>query len=106
MQANLVKEKLAKLEAVNTLPVGGVVDPKKGKKDAKEVKKEAPAKKGKGGKGEPETQLKIGQWSINPPQGSVAPDSSVTVEVTFAGSGQKLYEQKLGLDIQNRDPED
>lgn len=36
----------------------------------------------------------------------MAPDSSVTVEVTFTGSGQKLYEQKLGLDIQNRDPED
>jgi hypothetical protein len=24
----------------------------------------------------------------------------------FAGAGQKLYEQKLGLDIQNRDPND
>lgn len=36
----------------------------------------------------------------------MAPDSSATVEVTFSGSGQKLYEQKLGLDIQNRDPED
>ena len=79
------------MEAVNTLPVSGAVDPKKGKKEVKEVKKDTTAKKGKGGKGEPESQLKIGQWAINPPTGSVAPDSSVTVEVTFAGSGQKLY---------------
>lgn len=103
MLANLEKDKAARLEALNTLPVAGT-DPKKGKKETKEVKKDAPAKKGKGGKGEPENQLKIGQWAISPFQGSVPPESSVTIEVVFTGSGQKLYEQKLGLDIQNRDP--
>lgn len=50
MLANLEKEKAARLEALNTLPVAGT-DPKKGKKETKEVKKDAPAKKGKGGKG-------------------------------------------------------
>jgi len=83
----------------------GSVDPKKGgaKKDAKDQKKDA--KKGKGGKGE-EGALKIDQWSINPSTGSVAPDSSMTVEVTFAGKGQKLFEQKIGIDIENRNPDD
>lgn len=51
LQANLEKDKAAKLEALNTLPVVGAVDPKKGKKEAKEVKKEPAGKKGKGGKG-------------------------------------------------------
>lgn len=32
LQSSLEKEKAAKLEALNTLPVGGAVDPKKGKK--------------------------------------------------------------------------
>lgn len=89
------------------MSVGG--DPKKGgvagKKEVKEVKKEVP-KKGKGGKGETDNQLKIGQWTITPCQGNIPPDGNAVVEVTFAGSGQKLYEQKLGLDIQNRDPND
>jgi len=43
--------------------------------------------------------LKIGQWLINPTSGSIAPDSSVTIEVTFAGKGQQLLEQKIAVDI-------
>lgn len=61
------------------------------KKDAK--------KGGKGGKGEPENSLKIGQWTITPASGTVAPDGSSTVEVKFTGNGQKLFEQKIAVDI-------
>lgn len=61
----------------------------------------------KGGKGGPnENQLKVGQWTVTPNRGSVAPDSSITVEVEFAGLGQRLFEQKFALDISCRDPED
>lgn len=87
--------------------MGSIGDPKKGvpgKKEGKEVKKEAP-KKGKG-KGEVDNQLKISQWTITPCQGSIPPDGNAIIQVTFTGLGQKLYEQKLGLDIQNRDPND
>jgi len=42
------------------------------------VKKDA-KKGGKGGKGEPENSLKIGQWTITPASGTVAPDGSATV---------------------------
>lgn len=83
----------------------GPVDPKKGagKKEVKDVKKDA--KKGKGGKVD-ESALKIDQWSISPNTGTVAPESSMTVEVTFAGKGQRLFEQKIGIDIENRSPDD
>ena len=61
------------------------VDPKKaGKKEPKDDKKKA-AKPGKNDP--PPNQLRIGQWTVFPCLGSVAPDSSVTVEVTFQGSG-------------------
>lgn len=67
-----------------------MTDPKKGgaKKDVKEVKKEA-KKGGKGGKDE--VGLKIGQWLINPISGTVAPESSAVIEVTFSGKGQQLF---------------
>jgi hydrocephalus-inducing protein len=42
------------------------------------VKKEV-KKAGKGGKGEPENSLKIGQWTITPSIGTIAPDSTVSV---------------------------
>lgn len=85
---NAEKEREAKLEAANTLPSSGGGDKKGGKKDVKDAKKDA--KKGKGGKGD-ENSLKIGQWSIAPSSGVVGPDSSVTVEVKFAGNGQNLF---------------
>lgn len=50
--------------------------------------------------------LRIGQWLINPISGSIAPDSSAIIEVTFNGKGQQLYEQKLAIDIENRNPDD
>jgi hydrocephalus-inducing protein len=81
---------------------GGPADKKGAKKETKEVKKEAKdvKKGGKGGKGgESENSLKIGQWTITPAIGSVAPDSTVAVEVKFNGSGQKLFEQKIAVSI-------
>lgn len=53
-----------------------------------------------------ENQLKVGQWSVTPCKGTIAPDSQVTVEVEFNGSGQKLFEQKFGIDVSCRDPDD
>lgn len=50
--------------------------------------------------------MKIGQWTITPSSGTVSPDSSMTVEVKFAGNGQKLFEQKIAVDIENRNPND
>ena len=58
------------------------VDPKKAGK--KEDKKQP--KPGKPGKNDPPPdQLKIGQWTIRPSLGTIAPDSSMTVEITFMG---------------------
>ncbi len=48
----------------------------------------------------------MGQWAITPCTGAIAPDSSATIEVVFQGQGQKLFEQKLAIDIQNRDAQD
>lgn len=67
------------------------------------MKKEAK----KGGKGaKEEAGLKIGQWTINPNSGTIAPDSSAIIEVSFAGKGQKLFEQKIAVDVENRNPND
>ena len=75
--------------------------------DAKGDTKPAQAKK-ETKKGEKDTAgLSIGGvWRVNPNFGSIPPESSVNIEVTFIGNSQKLYEQKIGLDVQGRDPED
>ena len=73
-----------------------------GKGDKKNIKKEKPPPKKDLKKGVDPTQMKIGQWNISPYQGSIPPDQSITVEVAFNGLGQKIYEQKLGIDIQGR----
>lgn len=92
------------MEAANNISAPAVADPKKGggKKEVKDVKKDA--KKGKGGKDE--AGLKVGQWSITPNTGTIAPNSSAIIEVSFAGKGQKLFEQKIAIDIENRNPSD
>ncbi|CAD8206755.1 unnamed protein product [Paramecium octaurelia] len=99
------KEAQEKKELMKAMPSSlAPVDPKKGPKkdDKKQEKKQA-----KPGKNDPPPgQLKIGQWTIMPSIGTIAPDSSCTVEITFAGQGQKNYEQKLAIDIINRNPED
>lgn len=43
---------------------------------------------------------------MTPCIGSIAPDSSATVEINFAGLGQKNFEQKIAIDITGRDPAD
>lgn len=101
---NIEREKEAKLQAAAELPVAGSTDKKGAKKDAKEVKKDA-KKGGKGGK-DAENQLKIGQWTITPNVGTIAPESSMVIEVKFAGNGQKLFEQKIAVDVENRNPND
>lgn len=90
---------------MNTMPSQmAPVDPKKGPK--KDDKKTAD-KKGKPGKNDPPPgQLKIGQWTITPAIGTIAPDSSCTIEIMFSGSGQKNYEQRLAIDVSNRNPDD
>lgn len=79
--------------------------PEEGKADPKKkAEPKAPAKKD--GKKEATGDLRIGPWSIDPPMGSIAPDSSQTIKVTFKGTGQKLCEQKLGIHVSRRDPDD
>ena len=83
-----------------------IKDPKKdGKAAVKEVKKPAPAKDKKG-QVELPNQIKIDQWAILPCKGSIPPDSSVNIDVTFVGNGMKLYEKKLGIDILGRETGD
>jgi hydrocephalus-inducing protein len=43
---------------------------------------------------------------INPTSGSIPPDGSAVIEVTYSGKGQQLFEQKLAIDIENRNPSD
>jgi len=50
--------------------------------------------------------IRVGQWTIYPAVGTIAVDSSATIEVEFNGNGMKLYEEKLAIDVSGRDPED
>ncbi|EGR28756.1 hypothetical protein IMG5_169530, partial [Ichthyophthirius multifiliis] len=97
------KEKEARLQAALASTGTENKDPKKN------AKKEAPKqdKKGKGGKNQGiEGQLKIGQWTINNSKGTIPSDSSAIIEVQFTGNSQRLYVQKIAIDITCRDPED
>lgn len=62
-------------------------DAKGGKKDAKKDNKPAPAKKDTK-KGEKDVSgLNIGGvWRVNPNFGSIPPESSTNIEVTFIGN--------------------
>ena len=86
---------------------------KAGKKDAKkDAKKAEPQKKDtkkdpKKGADPYAGQLAVGQWRIDPPNGTVLPNGgSQPIKVTFLGQGQQLYEQKLGIHVTRRDPND
>ena len=111
LKAEQEKEREEKLQAQLLMPsqlaaqLASDKDKKKGK-DAPKKEVKADVKKGKGKDAPVANQLKVGQWTITPNVGTVAPDSSVLVEVVFQGNGQKLYEQKLAVDIVGRDPED
>lgn len=85
---------------------GGAKDKKGAKKESKEQKKAAKQGAKKDKDADPPELLRIGQWAIKPCVGTIAPDQSQTVEITFSGSGQRLYEQRLAIDITGRDPED
>ena len=81
-------------------------DDKDGKnKDKKKAEpKAAPKKDAK--KGGDSGDLRIGPWSIDTASGSIPPESSQTIKVTFKGVGQKLCEQRLALHVTRRDPND
>ena len=50
--------------------------------------------------------LRVGQFAVNPCNGTILPDISVTIEITFAGSGSNLLKKKLAIDISGRNPTD
>jgi len=77
------------------------VDPKKAAADAKKAGAKGP------GKGKEVIQsVEIGQYSVAPSTGSIPPNSSVNIEITFTAEGDKLYQKTLALDVTNRDPTD
>ena len=73
---------------------------KKGKKDDKPKPKPAPAKKGQA---DP-LALLLGQYTITPSYGTIPPNSSVQVDVKFQAKGNQIYENKLAIDVMNRNP--
>lgn len=73
----------------------------KGKKAVKKEEKKKTAKKG----ADP-LALNIGQFIVTPAYGDIPPQSSVQVQVTFNAVKSQLYEQRIAIDILNRDPED
>jgi len=50
--------------------------------------------------------LGVSQFQISPAYGSIPPESSIQIEVKFNAQGAKLYEQKIAVDVTNRDPSD
>jgi len=80
--------------------------PEETSKDAKKKPESKAAPKKDGKKGDSGNELKIGPWTIDAATGSIPPESSQTIKVSFKGVGQKLCEQKLGIHITRRDPND
>lgn len=77
----------------------------KGGKGAK--KPDPKAKPAKGGKAEavPDgTVVQVSQYTISPAIGSIAPDSSAVVTVTFNAQGAKFFDSTICVDIANKDP--
>lgn len=68
------------------------------KKDQKKVKGNSAKKV--------ETQLQIGQFTIQPTVGTIAPGSKAVVNVTFKGDGTKVFQETLGIDISDRNMDD
>eukprot|EP00825_Cyclidium_porcatum_P002075 TRINITY_DN1095_c0_g1_i4.p1 TRINITY_DN1095_c0_g1~~TRINITY_DN1095_c0_g1_i4.p1 ORF type:complete len:1802 (-),score=468.45 TRINITY_DN1095_c0_g1_i4:3309-8714(-) len=94
------------LQTTEQAQSGGAKDKKGAKKESKQEKKASKQGGKKDKDADPAEMLRIGQWAINPSLGSIPPDQSQTIEITFNGNGQKLFEQKLAIDITGRDPED
>jgi hydrocephalus-inducing protein len=94
----LREEQLRIQQEMDTL----VVDEKgkKGKKDDKPKPKPAPVKKGAA---DP-LALIAGQYTVTPSYGTIPPNSSVQVDVKFKAKGNQVYENKLSIDVMNRNP--
>ncbi len=90
-------EELGKVEEVEPEAKGR----KPEKKEKKEEKKAAAKTGGKGGK-DIDAGLKIGQFSISPSSGDIAPGTSALIKVTFDAEAEKFYEKILAIDISNR----
>jgi len=50
------------------------------------------------------TVVQVSQFSISPAIGSIAPDSSAVVTVTFNAQGAKFFDSTICIDIANKDP--
>ena len=89
------------IEAKDDGKKGAKKGKKEVKKETKQNKKEGKKKEGKGrGKtGYVDPSLEVEQWRINPWFGNIPPGQSSIIEIKFEGKGQKLYENKLGIDI-------
>jgi hydrocephalus-inducing protein len=78
---------------------------KDGKPAKGKDKPKAPAKKD-AKKGTDPMALGVSQFVISPAYGAIPPESSIQIEVKFNAQGAKLYEQKIAIDVTNRDPDD
>ena len=76
----------------------------KGKAAAKKPDPKAKAPKGKADAVPDGTVVQVSQYSISPAVGSIAPDSSAVVTVTFNAQGAKFYDSTICIDIANKDP--
>jgi hydrocephalus-inducing protein len=118
-RTTIATRRAKELEELGKIEEEAPVDPKNRKPDAKKEKKKEekkkedkkqPAKpaagKGKPGSTEPEGTLKVGQFSVFPATGDIAPGSSAVIKVTFNAEGSKFYESSLGIDVSNRNYEE
>ena len=76
----------------------------KGKAAAKKPDPKAKAPKGKAEAVPDGTVVQVSQYTISPAVGSIAPDSSAVITVTFNAQGAKFYDSTLCLDVANKDP--
>lgn len=76
----------------------------KGKAAAKKPDPKAKPAKGKAEAVPDGTVCTVSQYSISPAIGSIAPDSSAVVTVTFNAQGAKFYDSTISIDVANKDP--
>ena len=76
----------------------------KGKAAAKKPDPKAKAPKGKADAAPDGTICQVSQYSISPAVGSIAPDSSAVITVTFNAQGAKFYDSTICIDVANKDP--
>lgn len=76
----------------------------KGGKQQKKPDPKKPAAKGKAEAVPDGTVVQVTQFSISPAIGSIAPDSSAVITVTFNAQGAKFFDSTICIDIANKDP--